>query len=87
MIISQFALNCAGFEERIEPLEEMCLLCERDLANKIEYEEYDPYIERYNPAENAVLSCGHVFHSVCLQFSIPEENCRDPPCAICASLY
>ncbi|XVF88111.1 hypothetical protein PTKIN_Ptkin19aG0023800 [Pterospermum kingtungense] len=76
-----------GFNEGIVPLEKRCVLCEDDLANEPEYEyEYDPDIERLNPAENAVLSCGHVFHSMCLLFCTSEENSRDPPCMICASL-
>ena len=65
------------------PLEKSCLLCDGDLANE---PEYDPDIERLNPAENAVLSCGHVFHSLCLLSSTSEEKSIDPPCIICASI-
>ncbi|XWS16959.1 hypothetical protein CRYUN_Cryun33cG0026500 [Craigia yunnanensis] len=72
-----------GFDQRIVPLEKSCLLCDGDLANE---PEYDPDIERVNPAENAVLSCGHVFHSLCLLFSTSEEKSIDPPCIICASI-
>ncbi|MBA0842345.1 hypothetical protein Goarm_002175 [Gossypium armourianum] len=71
-----------GFGDDIVPLEKSCLSCDGDLANEPEY-----YLDMasLNPAENAVLSCGHVFHSMCLRQTIAEEKCRDPPCIICAS--
>ncbi|KAK6248188.1 hypothetical protein QUC31_019753 [Theobroma cacao] len=72
-----------GFDERIVPLGKSCLLCDGDLANK---PVNSPDIERLNPSENAVLSCGHVYHSLCLQFVTSEEKSRDPPCIICASI-
>ncbi|GMI97579.1 hypothetical protein HRI_003427200 [Hibiscus trionum] len=72
-----------GFDDRIVPLGMSCLLCEGDLANE---PEYGPDREGHNPAGNAVLSCGHVFHSQCLRLTIAEEKCRDPPCIICASI-
>lgn len=77
-----FLSNFAGFGDDIVPLEKSCLLCDGDLANEPEY-----YLDMasLNPAENAVLSCGHVFHSMCLRQTITEEKCRDPPCIICAS--
>ncbi|XP_021277164.1 uncharacterized protein LOC110411363 [Herrania umbratica] len=72
-----------GFDERIVPLGKSCLLCDGDLASK---PEHGLDIERLNPSENAVLSCGHVYHSQCLQFVTSEEKSRDPPCIICASI-
>ncbi|XP_022732501.1 proteoglycan 4-like isoform X2 [Durio zibethinus] len=72
-----------GFDERIVPLDRSCLLCDGDLANE---PKYDPDLEHLKPAENAVLSCGHVFHSLCLMFATSEEKSRDPPCIICASI-
>ncbi|XVE98623.1 hypothetical protein REPUB_Repub03eG0122400 [Reevesia pubescens] len=72
-----------GFDKRIVPLESNCLLCDGDLANE---PEYDADIDRLNPAENAVLSCGHVFHSLCLLYATSEEKSRDPPCIICYSI-
>ncbi|OMP09510.1 Zinc finger, RING-type [Corchorus olitorius] len=74
-----------GFDEDIEPYEMMtCHLCEGDIAEEAEY---DPEIERVNPAVTAaVLSCGHVFHCHCLEYATPEDNSTDPPCMICISL-
>ncbi|KAL4283803.1 hypothetical protein GQ457_16G005110 [Hibiscus cannabinus] len=72
-----------GFDDRIVPLGTSCLLCEGDLANE---PEYGPDREGHNPAGNAVLPCGHVFHSQCLRLTVAEEKCRDPPCIICASI-
>ncbi|XP_038998947.1 uncharacterized protein LOC120124306 [Hibiscus syriacus] len=72
-----------GFDDGIRPLGISCLLCEGDLANE---PKYGPDRECRNPVENAVLSCGHVFHSQCLRLTVAYEKCRDPPCIICASI-
>ncbi|XVE71683.1 hypothetical protein DITRI_Ditri10aG0171000 [Diplodiscus trichospermus] len=72
-----------GFVERIVSLGRSCLLCDGDLANETEY---NADVEHLNPAGNAVLSCGHAFHSLCLLYATPEEKSRDPPCVICASI-
>ncbi|TYH21907.1 hypothetical protein ES288_A04G083700v1 [Gossypium darwinii] len=53
-----------GFDDDIVPLEKSCLLCDGDLANE---PEYCLDMASLNPAENAVLSCSHVFHSMCLR--------------------
>ncbi|KAK5836061.1 hypothetical protein PVK06_011808 [Gossypium arboreum] len=53
-----------GFDDDIVPLEKSCLLCDGDLANE---PEYCLDMASLNTAENAVLSCSHVFHSMCLR--------------------
>ncbi|OMO68984.1 hypothetical protein CCACVL1_19729 [Corchorus capsularis] len=80
-------IEWGGFDEDIDqPYEVMtCQLCEGDING--EEAEYDPEIERVNPAVTAaVLSCGHVFHCHCLECATPEDNSTDPPCMICISL-
>ncbi|KAF5725892.1 hypothetical protein HS088_TW23G00624 [Tripterygium wilfordii] len=69
-----------GFDESIGW---SCFLCENDLAHSpTEEDEYET--DKF--PDVAVLSCGHAFHDVCLQLSISELQCSDPPCIICASL-
>ncbi|GAA0150168.1 hypothetical protein LIER_09169 [Lithospermum erythrorhizon] len=62
-----------------------CPLCENDLmASSLNYEYHDG-IEPSNLPEVAVLHCGHVFHSACLEEILPSGNCREPPCYFCIS--
>ncbi|KAJ7979577.1 Zinc finger, RING-type protein [Quillaja saponaria] len=78
-----YYIKDGGFNDlKVQPLGWTCQLCEKDLA-------YSPIgvQSKYSfLPEVTVLPCGHAFHSTCLQLAIPEDQFRDPPCIICASL-
>ncbi|KAJ4839784.1 hypothetical protein Tsubulata_026579 [Turnera subulata] len=67
---------------------ESCLLCEKDLAHKSAPTELelhlDQELDKY--PDVAVLPCCHAFHVQCLEMLMSEEQLKDPPCLICASL-
>ncbi|KAB1212005.1 hypothetical protein CJ030_MR5G004145 [Morella rubra] len=71
--------DLSSFNDPIsKPFRQNCLLCGGDLA-------FSP--ERGNGfgltiSEVAVLSCGHVFHCLCLEH-ITSDKSKDPPCFIC----
>ncbi|CAL1358659.1 unnamed protein product [Linum trigynum] len=64
-------------------LGENCMICETDLA----YAPVPPETESgaVNFPEAAVLGCGHVFHSLCLDMASDGQG-GEPDCFICASL-
>lgn len=76
----------AGFAELIEPVGEICQLCDRDFAYAPN--DYDSDTEYESALLNlpsvSILPCGHAYHSECLQLGTPEKS-RDPLCPICAS--
>ncbi|KAJ6330775.1 hypothetical protein OIU76_009383 [Salix suchowensis] len=62
-----------------------CFLCENDLAlSPLPIEEEEEESDKL--PDVAVLPCGHTFHTLCLQQAAPEDQLKDPPCFICASL-
>ncbi|KAM7508363.1 hypothetical protein LguiA_018816 [Lonicera macranthoides] len=74
-------------EEEIEPVGYNCTLCTTDLSRSImdedgyEYYEDDEYmLPTTNPADVAVLPCGHVFHDQCLQFLSPQDLSSEHQC-------
>ncbi|KAI8565743.1 hypothetical protein RHMOL_Rhmol03G0285000 [Rhododendron molle] len=79
-----------GCDEESEPAGQSCPFCDKDLlyapTDDDEYEYTDILIDEPPklPAV-AVLSCGHFFHSQCLELNIPEELSTDPPCFLCLS--
>lgn len=79
-----------GFDEESESAGQNCPLCDKDLSYApTEEDDYGYLDELIDEPPNlpvvAVLSCGHVFHSECLELNIPEELSTDPPCFLCLS--
>lgn len=79
----------SGFDEESESAEQNCPLCDKDLLYAPTEDDYGYLDELIDEPPNlpvvAVLSCGHVFHSECLELNIPEELSADPPCFLCLS--
>ncbi|KAJ6406978.1 hypothetical protein OIU84_010485 [Salix udensis] len=66
-----------------------CFLCENDLALSpllIDDDDEEEEEEEDKLPDVAVLPCDHTFHTLCLQQAAPEDQLKDPPCFICASL-
>lgn len=79
-----------GCDEESEPAGQSCPFCDKDLSyaptDDDEYEYTDILIDEPPKLPGvAVLSCGHFFHSQCLELNIPEELSTDPPCFLCLS--
>ncbi|CAN1223791.1 hypothetical protein LINGRAPRIM_LOCUS811 [Linum grandiflorum] len=72
-------------EEQDSKLGQECLLCEKDLS----YAPLPPEMDMgtYNFPEAAVLPCGHVFHTICLESAFAGAPGRsvEPTCFLCAS--
>lgn len=80
----------SGCDEESEPAGQSCPFCDKDLSyaptDDDEYEYTDILIDEPPKLPGvAVLSCGHFFHSQCLELNIPEELSTDPPCFLCLS--
>ncbi|KAK9275362.1 hypothetical protein L1049_022626 [Liquidambar formosana] len=75
-----------GFDESCQTVGANCHLCNQDLATApTDYGSEGYYeFELSNLPNVDVLPCGHSFHSECLQLNTPEDQSRDPLCAICA---
>ncbi|KAL8206327.1 hypothetical protein R6Q57_009878 [Mikania cordata] len=53
------------------------------------YEDDDEYYDDVNPPllpAVDILSCGHAYHTECLQKGIPEEPSSDPQCVVCLKM-
>lgn len=82
------------------PLGQNCILCNKDLSGAMEDDdsEYDDDFQ-YDiddggdddlnpplfPAVD-ILSCGHVYHTDCLQEVTPKEQSSDPQCIFCCKM-
>ncbi|XP_073125917.1 uncharacterized protein [Henckelia pumila] len=60
-----------------------CVVCLKLLTERSSFHEWSSHLSSNELAVVSVLTCGHVYHSECLENMTPEIKKYDPDCPVC----